>query len=120
MKLKKTDKWLILLVLVIAAACFLVYRGLGMQQGDMVQIEVAGEVFGTYSLMEENEIQIYDTNILLIRKGKVFMKEADCPDQICVKHKEIYRNGETIVCLPNKVIVKISAAQDNTIDAVTD
>ena len=36
-----------------------------------------------------------------------YMKEADCPDKLCVHMKKISQVNETIVCLPNQVILTI-------------
>lgn len=47
-----------------------------------------------------------ESNTIVIKNGEVFMKNANCKNQICVKHKKIKRSGESIVCLPNKVIVE--------------
>jgi len=44
---------------------------------------------------------------LVINKGEVYMESADCPNQICVHHSRISRKGETIVCLPNRVVIEI-------------
>jgi len=33
--------------------------------------------------------------------------EADCPDKICVKHTNIKNAGETIICLPHKLVIEI-------------
>ena len=46
-------------------------------------------------------------NILVIKDGKAFIESADCKNQICVNHKPISKTGETIVCLPHKVLVEI-------------
>ena len=46
------------------------------------------------------------------------MKSADCPDQICVHQRAISKNGESIICLPNKVVVSIEGAEDSQIDVV--
>lgn len=46
-------------------------------------------------------------NVLSIDNGKATITEADCPDQICVKTYPISNAGETIVCLPHKLVVEI-------------
>lgn len=46
--------------------------------------------------------------ILVIKDGKAYMLEADCPNQICVHHSAISHKGETIVCLPNRIIIEIT------------
>ena len=47
------------------------------------------------------------TNLVRIRDGKVTCEEADCPDKLCVKHSAISNLGETIICLPHKVVLEI-------------
>ena len=64
------------------------------------------------------KIKINETNHLMIKDGQADMTEAECPDQICVEHKSISKNKETIVCLPNKVIVEIVGGEDTELDAV--
>ena len=45
--------------------------------------------------------------ILIICDGKADMESADCPNQICVHHSSISHKGETIICLPNRVVIEI-------------
>ena len=45
--------------------------------------------------------------VLVIRNGEAYMEEADCPNQICVHHAPIRYKGETIVCLPNRIIIEV-------------
>ncbi|MBQ8803752.1 MAG: NusG domain II-containing protein [Tyzzerella sp.] len=120
MKLKKMDLILILVVVALAIGGMLIYRGFGAKEAGTVIVEVDGEAFGEYSLDENHEILINDTNVLIIENGQANMYEANCPDQICVKHKPISKNGETIVCLPNKVVVTITEAEKSELDAVID
>jgi hypothetical protein len=36
------------------------------------------------------------------------VEAADCPDKLCVSHREIFREGESIVCLPHRVVVTVT------------
>jgi len=45
--------------------------------------------------------------IIIVEKGRIKFKEADCPDKICVKTGWLEKPGDTAVCLPNRVVVKI-------------
>ncbi len=56
-------------------------------------------------------------NTVLVEHGQISMKSADCPDQVCVKQGKIKNGTYPIVCLPNKVEIKITSKSD--IDAVT-
>ena len=116
--MKKNDWILVVVILVLAGVGFLVYTSFGKQTAGIVKVSVDGELFGTYSLDKEQEIKINYTNRMIIKDGQADMIEADCPDQICVDHKTISKNKETIVCLPNKVIVEIVGGEDVEMDAV--
>lgn len=117
--MKKNDWILVMVILVLAGIGFFIYTSYGRQNAGFVKVTVDGELFGMYSLEKEQEIKINDTNYLIIRDGQADMIEADCPDQICVDHKTISKNKETIVCLPNKVIAEIVGGEDVENDAVS-
>ncbi|MFI3237324.1 MAG: NusG domain II-containing protein [Lachnospiraceae bacterium] len=88
---------------------------------DTVIITVDGSVYGTYPLYNEDPqyIDIAGTNTLEIIDGIARMIDADCPDSLCIHQGSIHRNLESIICLPNKVVVEISTATENEFDAVT-
>lgn len=77
------------------------------------EIYVEGVLYKRINLtenMEEMTIPIetkLGKNIIHISKGKVNMVDADCHDRVCVKSGTIEKVGETIVCLPHKVVVEI-------------
>ena len=115
----KRNDWLLMAVIVLLAGIGLVaYHHFGKQDAKMVVVTVKGQVYGTYSLEKDREIYINDTNILAVKDGMADMTTADCPDQICVQHRVISKSGETIVCLPNQVIVEIVGGNDGENDAV--
>lgn len=122
-------KDLILLAVVFAAALviFCVFRLQNQEAGAQVRVTVDGEVYGTYDLNpsggKAQKIEIEKdgvvTNILVIEEGKADVTEADCPDKLCVNQKAISATGETIVCLPNKVVVEvIGDAEDADFDTI--
>lgn len=79
------------------------------ENGSTAVVAVDGMERYRYSLYVDRELQIDDTNTLVIKDGAADMISADCPDQICVKHSPISRAGESIICLPNKVVVTIES-----------
>lgn len=46
-------------------------------------------------------------NLISVADGTVIMEAADCRDQICVHHKPISSKGESIICLPHRLVVEI-------------
>ena len=78
------------------------------QEGSKVRVMVEGKEIGVYSLSRDSEYSLNGgTNTLIIKDGKAYMADADCPDKLCVRQGKIHRNGETITCLPNKLTVTV-------------
>ncbi len=116
----RNDILLVAAVLLLAAAAFLIFRFTG-TQGDRVVVLIGGEQTASYPLSEELETVIRtgeESNTLVIRDGKALVTAATCPDGICVDHHPISKSGETIVCLPHQVVIKVEAAK-NEVDIVT-
>ena len=126
LQLKKGDYFLLLGVFLVVVILLVVNAG--NQQGNKVHVTV-GDKTTTYSLAKNQKINISNCqeedvtigdcsiiNIILIEDGMVSMGYATCPDQVCVKHKSISKNGEMIICLPNQVFVEIENDIDSEID----
>ena len=86
--------------------------------GGAVIVSVDGKEAGRYSLSDsvDTVIRGHDggTNHLIIRDGEVWLSEADCPDRLCVKQGRISHTGDSIICLPHRVSVRV--VSDDTED----
>lgn len=86
------------------------------KDGSTVTITIDGEAYGSFSLSQDQHIPITIdgavTNVLMIYDGCAKMEEANCPDQICVNHAAISHEGESIICLPNRVVVTVEKTAD--------
>lgn len=117
LKPKKADILLIAAVLLIAgiAVIFMLMQ----KKGDKAIVDIDGDIY-EYSLSDSREIVLKNNNggynVLVIDDGSVYIKEADCPNQICVRHKPIYKNGESIICVPNKISVTVVSNIEKAID----
>ncbi len=113
--MKKGDILLICAVLVLAAAG-LIYMNLGgKKSGGTLTVTVGGDVYDTYDLAEDQDVSLDIDgwhNQFRITDGVVSMLEADCPDKYCVEHTPIDKVGETIVCLPHKVVLEITEGEE--------
>jgi hypothetical protein len=47
------------------------------------------------------------TNLLIIQDGEAWVEEASCPDGLCKNMGKISQVGQSVICLPNKVVVEI-------------
>ena len=116
-KLRRNDVVLVVLLL-LAATVGVIYLFLFRDEGPVVNVTVDGKPYGTYSLSDNISHVIItgkaseNFNSFVIENGKVFMKEASCPDGICVNHRPIFRDGESIVCLPNRVVITVVGEDD--------
>lgn len=120
LKNMKRNDWLLLGIVLGAAAviCALRYFAGDLNPG-YVTVEVDGTVTGTYDLAENQKIEINGgTNTMEIQDGKVRMADADCPDKLCMHQKAISQSGESIICLPNKVVLQIVSRDKAELDAV--
>ena len=93
-------------------------------QGNVAVITVNGGRIGGYDLNKDRTIEIKDsngkvTNTVVIKDGEVYMKSADCPDQICVHQGHRSKSGESITCLPNKVFVEVKGSKKSLVDTMT-
>lgn len=120
--IKKNDVVLAVALLVVALAVMLILK-VTQEEGGTVVVKVQGEEYATYSLSEDRSVTIGEPggefNILEIKDGRVSMTEASCPDKLCVKHRSIHYNSESIVCLPNKTVVEIQDGEENHIDFIS-
>jgi len=124
--MKKND---IILMAVILAVALLAALGIRIWQKNNTDgsatavVYVDGEKLCEYPLSqnttEKIELGNGSYNILTISEGYADVTEASCPDQICVHHNHIRYMGETIVCLPNKLVVEIEGGESNGIDGST-
>lgn len=122
--IRKAD---IILAVILAVFCaFTTYAAFGAGSGGSeVIIEVDGEVYGTYPLSEDRTVDIDSSeghNQLVIKDGKAYMNEADCPDGYCLRQHRagggICQSDQTIICLPNRVVVSVAGTEGSGIDAV--
>jgi len=132
--IRKAD---IILFIVLIAAGLAASAALAVSHtgGDTVVIESGGRLYASYPLSEDRTVivpapaedasalnvpddsrpaseQYSSYNTVEISEGMVSVSEASCKNQVCVHHSAISRSGESIVCLPNRLIVRIEGGSD--------
>ena len=107
-------------VLAAALAVYALVNVLG-RDGQTVVVTVDGTVIAEKPITVNDAVEIKDAdgyNRVVIDNREVYMESADCPDKVCIKTGKISRVGESIVCVPNMVSVKITGDGDTGADAV--
>ena len=102
--LKKGDFIIIAIVVVMVALSAVMCFSFG--EADRVVIKQNNEIVYDQSI-DQNATFDTGKNLVVIKDNVVFVKDADCKNKDCVKMGKISKKGESIVCLPNKVIIEI-------------
>ena len=117
---KRGDIFLIggcLLAALVCCGLWLLLR----QGGAAVVVEQNGRETARYALDENRTVRIEGEggyNLLVIEGGEAWLSEADCPNLLCVKTGKIRYAGQSIVCLPHRLAVRIAGGA-SSLDAVT-
>lgn len=82
-------------------------------------VQVDGETVKVFDLVDDGETEtfVYEDdhghqNVIVRTGTKVTMQEANCNDQVCVRMNDIEFVGETILCLPHRVLVEVQSDQE--------
>lgn len=99
-------------VLLILAVVMLILMNSRRERGAMVEVYLGGELVSSVSLSEDNIFSVNnDLNVIEILGGKVRMAEANCPDRVCQRQGWIDGVGQSIVCLPNNLVIMVVGGQ---------
>ncbi|MCD8108413.1 MAG: NusG domain II-containing protein [Oscillospiraceae bacterium] len=107
----KNDLILLAAIIAIALGLFWVEKSRTFQDGTTVVITLSGETYAEVSLSGSKKVEIPVEGLLtvVIDGGEVYVTDSTCPDGLCERSGAISKSGESIVCLPNGVVVKITS-----------
>lgn len=111
---KKGD--IILLVVVLVLVALTIYFALQSDASE-ADVYVDGNLVYKLDLNKNATVEVLDGRVQIkIENGKAYIAKSDCHNQLCVHAQAIVKEGGVIVCLPNKVVVKVVAKE---VDAIT-
>ena len=102
---------LLLIFLLLAAGGCLLFLRHRQEKGTMIRIYSDNELLTELPLDRDDNFTLstdLGTNTIVIENGQAYVTDADCPDKICEQMGQISKPGETIICLPHKLIVEVS------------
>lgn len=112
LRFQKGDYLAVAVTLLLAAAVFLAF--LPRETGDtpMVEIYLDGTLVRRVSLDTPGEFSVTGDyiNTVTVRDGKIAVTESDCPGEDCIHSGWIGTSGRSIVCLPNRMEIRIVSA----------
>ncbi len=121
---KHRNDAILILCIIFAAVLCLGARGLFFREsGAYACVSINGRARPDMKFLLSEDASIELTgygggkNVLRIKDGYAFISYADCPDKLCQKQKKIKKSGESIVCLPHRIVISISGGVKDGLDA---
>ena len=123
--MRKNDFWLILVLLALAAGSWFLFRSDSTARDKVLVVRKDQQVLQRIELKKVTSetklivpVEHGEMVIAYDREGGRVLS-SPCPDQVCVHQGKITRSGQTIACVPEKVLVTITtAAKENDHDAI--
>ncbi|GFH40080.1 NusG domain II-containing protein [Lactococcus insecticola] len=128
LQMKPLDFLVILILMMASFAPFLLLSSRTQAPSNFAQLRVNGKVIKTFNLSKNSSYRYKakdgDINDIAVKNGKIGIVYANCDDQICVRKGFIDKVGQTIVCLPHKLVIEVMTSsnkpEDNKDNKVVD
>jgi len=120
--MKKKDLFLVAGLLLVGGI-ILILAFIGGQGGKSVLVRINGEKKAVYPLNENRRVELHGDggkNILVIEDGSARIEDADCPDKLCVRQGSINLRGQSVICLPHKLVIEITDGEAAPADSGAD
>lgn len=109
---------------IFVALVWFIFNIFNTDKGNVCQIYINNSLYDTVVLQSSDGIEniIIDGEVILkyeVKNGHVDVIESECRDKLCVRQHAISRDGESIVCLPQKIVFMISSDKENEFDGFT-
>lgn len=113
--IKKMDIVIIAVLLIISFTPHLIFFKTSQKssKNNYAIIQVDGKIHKKIDLSKVKKSEKVNLNLpngkntLLVENNSIEMKSANCNDALCVKQGNISKVGQTIICLPHKLIIEI-------------
>lgn len=110
----RLDIW-ILLALCIPALLIWILTSFSTKSGQYATVYYNGQAVLQVSLAENRSFSIEELPevVFEVRDGAIAFRESNCPDHTCIRTGFISHPGQTAVCLPNHLELRIESADDS-------
>lgn len=121
-KLTKIDFIMMAVILIIASSLFIFYKSTQKEAG-FVRIKINNKLIREQALDKNDAFEVTDNhggvNKIVIANSSVKVTEANCSDLVCTYQKPISKSGESIICLPHKLVVEVYSKDDDGLDSIS-
>lgn len=98
-------------LLLVLGLYFIFWQSSGRNSEALVLVN--GETWARLNLFQNQDLEVpgpLGVSHIQVRDGRVRFVDSPCPNKLCVLQGALSQGGEVAVCLPNRVSVKIPAA----------
>ncbi len=84
--------------------------------GRYVEVTVAGQGTERYPLVADRTLELDSRGVrltVIVENGEVCVGQADCPDGVCTATGHISRTGQSIVCAPAGVVIRVVGGEQD-------
>lgn len=119
---RKTDAIIIAVLLVASLATWLIYRQVAKDKTPVAEIYRYSELIQTVQL-DKGEDRLFSVEgnpevvFHLYEDGSIAFEQSDCPEKLCIRAGRLHLPGQFAACLPNGLILKIVALEEDEDDA---
>lgn len=122
-RIGKNDIVFLIIVAILLLLSVIGFRLFHRSRGDYILVEYDGEEIDRISLDQDVEKEILLENgtcynVIQVKEHRAYVTDANCPDELCVHQRGISRDGETIVCLPHRLVITVHGTEDMEYDAI--
>ena len=112
---RKGDWLAIAMVAALAVAVLLCFLPGKNQPAAYAEVYLNGALYKTVALEENTAFEVTDayTNEITVQDGTIAFTASNCPGQDCVHSGSIRSTGRSLVCLPNKVEIRVVAGESD-------
>ena len=118
LRFRKGDWLAIGLVLILAVAVFWCFLP-GSEPAAYAEVYLDGQLYKTVSLNENQTFSVAGqyVNEIAVKDGAIGFAHSNCPGQDCVHSGSIHTTGRSLVCLPNRVEIRV-VSESSDVDFV--
>ena len=121
--MSKNIKWALIFSAVLLVSLAVIFFGQFTASEKGAEIYLDGKLYKTLDSIENSDTRTLSVetdegfNTVCYGGGKIWVEKADCKNQVCVKHAKASLVGETIICAPHKLLIKVVGGSDESVDA---
>ncbi|MGA2091283.1 MAG: NusG domain II-containing protein [Endomicrobiales bacterium] len=115
------DKWLIAVIVIISMVVPLSISFVG-TSAHTAQVFEQGTLIKVIDLSKDSESTLklhHGFIVVQVKQGKIRARKCSCPEKVCIGMGWISKSGQSIVCVPNKLLIEVRGSENADYDAVT-